>query len=279
MIHHVRHRGWPAPASPSALPEPAEAARGITMTDRAVLRHGVPIVPVSGEIHYSRLPRERWGERLRQMRANGVTVASAYVLWLHHSPERGVAHFDGARDVAAFIDECAAAGLEVVLRIGPWAHGEARNGGFPDWVADADVAHRSDDPRYLELVRAWFAQLAGNLDGRAQPGGPVIAIQLENELYDRPGHLLTLKRMAQGGRDGGAAVDSDRVGRRAAPARRGHAVVRRLRRRLLGRPRRRLGSVVPRALLPVAHLGRPGCRCGRAGIAGVRRRRLGTCEA
>ncbi|MGQ7311141.1 beta-galactosidase [Microbacterium arabinogalactanolyticum] len=197
MIHVVRHRGWPADASPSALPEPAEAALGITVTDRAVLRDGVPFVPVSGEIHFSRLPRERWGERLRQMRANGVTLASAYVLWLHHSPRRGIAHFDGALDVAAFIDECAAVGLGVVLRIGPWAHGEARNGGFPDWVQDAEVEHRSDDPRYLELLAEWFAQLAAHLDGRARPGGPVLAIQLENELYDRPGHLVTLKRLAR----------------------------------------------------------------------------------
>lgn len=197
MIHVVRHRGWPADASPSALPEPAEAALGVTVTDRAVLRDGVPFVPVSGEIHFSRLPRERWGVRLRQMRANGVTLASAYVLWLHHSPRRGTAHFDGALDVAAFIDECAAAGLGVVLRIGPWAHGEARNGGFPDWVQDAEVEHRSDDPRYLELVAEWFAQLAAHLDGRARPGGPVLAIQLENELYDRPGHLVTLKRLAR----------------------------------------------------------------------------------
>lgn len=197
MIHVVRHRGWPADASPSALPDPAEAALGIAVTDRAVLRDGVPFVPVSGEIHFSRLPRERWGERLRQMRANGVTLASAYVLWLHHSPRRGVAHFDGGLDVAAFIDECAAVGLGVVLRIGPWAHGEARNGGFPDWVQDAEVEHRSDDPRYLELVAEWFAQLAAHLDGRVRPGGPVLAIQLENELYDRPEHLVTLKRLAR----------------------------------------------------------------------------------
>ncbi|MGN7978144.1 beta-galactosidase [Microbacterium sp. 22195] len=197
MIHVVRHRGWPAEASPSALPDPAEAALGIAVTDRAVLRDGVPFVPVSGEIHFSRLPRERWGERLRQMRANGVTLASAYVLWLHHSPRRGVAHFDGGLDVAAFIDECAAVGLGVVLRIGPWAHGEARNGGFPDWVQDAEVEHRSDDPRYLELVAEWFAQLAAHLDGRVRPGGPVLAIQLENELYDRPEHLVTLKRLAR----------------------------------------------------------------------------------
>ncbi|WP_193597838.1 beta-galactosidase [Microbacterium sp. YJN-G] len=197
MIHTLRYRGWPAPAAASALPHPPEAAQGISVTDRAVLREGTPIVPVSGEIHFSRLPRERWSERLRQMRASGMTLASAYVLWLHHSPAHGVAHFDGALDVGAFIDECAAAGLGVVLRIGPWAHGEARNGGFPDWVQQADVVHRSDDPGYLELVGEWFGQLAAALDGRAEPGGPVLAIQLENELYDRPEHLVTLKRLAR----------------------------------------------------------------------------------
>lgn len=200
MIHPVRHRGWTAPETRSPLPEPDEAALGITVTDRAVLRDGIAVVPISGEIHFSRVPRERWRERVRQMRANGITLASAYVLWLHHSPQRGVANFDGGLDVAAFIDECAAAGLEVVLRIGPWAHGEARNGGFPDWVQSADVVHRSDEPRYLELVAEWFGQLAEHLDGRVRPGGPVVAIQLENELYDRPQHLVTLKRLARDAR-------------------------------------------------------------------------------
>ena len=197
MTHRIRHRGWATEASVCPLPDPTEAALGITVTDRALLRDGVAFVPVSGEIHFSRIPRERWSERLRQMRANGITLASAYVLWLHHSPVRGVAHFDDRLDVAAFIDECAAVGLDVVLRIGPWAHGEARNGGFPDWVQAADVVHRSDDPGYLELVAGWFGQLADALDGRAQPGGPVLAIQLDNELYDRPEHLLTLKRLAR----------------------------------------------------------------------------------
>ncbi len=179
------------------MPLAAESARGLTVTDRAVLRDGVGFVPISGELHYSRLPRARWGERLRQLRAAGITVASTYVFWNHHSSARGDARFDGNLDVAAFIDEVDAAGLELILRIGPWAHGEARNGGFPDWVQDAAVAHRSDDPAYLELVTEWFGQLAAALGGRATPGGPIIGIQLENELYDRPEHLVTLKRLAR----------------------------------------------------------------------------------
>lgn len=193
----VTHRGWTSPATPAALPDPAEAAHGLTVTDRAVLRDGVGWVPVSGELHFSRLPRARWHERLRQLRAAGITLASTYVFWNHHEPVRGQASFDGNLDVGAFIDAVEASGLELVLRIGPWCHGEARNGGFPDWVQDAPVRHRSDDPAYLALVRDWFGTLAGALDGRARPGGPIVGIQLENELYDRPEHLLTLKRLAR----------------------------------------------------------------------------------
>ncbi|WP_337059903.1 beta-galactosidase [Kineococcus sp. G2] len=171
---------------------------GLALTNRWLERDGRPFVPVSGEVHYSRLPRERWGERLRAVRAGGVTVVSTYVIWLHHEPERGRASFAGNLDLAAFVDECEATGLDVVLRIGPWVHGETRNGGFPDWVRSADVAHRTDDPGYLDLVREWFGRIGRALGGRARPGGgPVLAVQLENELYDQPQHLLTLKRLAR----------------------------------------------------------------------------------
>ncbi|WP_425838292.1 beta-galactosidase [Microbacterium sp. PA5] len=193
----VRHRAWSAPETTAALPTAGEHGRGLTLTDRAVFRDGVPIVPVSGELHYSRMPRARWAERLRQLRALGVTVASTYVFWNHHVAERGRPRFDGDLDVAAFVDDVESAGLELVLRIGPWAHGEARHGGFPDWVQDAGVHHRTDDPAYLALVREWFGQLAGALDGRARPGGPIIGIQVENELYDRPEHLRTLIDLAR----------------------------------------------------------------------------------
>jgi hypothetical protein len=170
---------------------------GVGLTNRYLELGGTPVVPVSGEIHYSRVPRDRWARRLRQMRAGGITVVASYTFWLHHVEHRGEPRFDGNLDVAAFVDLCAATGLDVVLRIGPWCHGESRNGGYPDWVQAADVRHRTDDPGYLELVQEWFAQLAEALDGRCGPEGTVLGIQLENELYDQPGHLVTLKRLAR----------------------------------------------------------------------------------
>lgn len=169
----------------------------IALTTGYLTRDGRPWIPVSGEMHYSRIPRERWRERLLLVGSGGVDVVSTYVIWLHHEPERGRARFDGQLDVAGFVRLCGDLGLHVVLRLGPWVHAEVRNGGFPDWVQQAPVRHRTDDPNYLALVRDWFGQLGRELAGLCGPDSPVIGLQVENELYDDPGHLRTLKRLAR----------------------------------------------------------------------------------
>jgi hypothetical protein len=167
------------------------------LTSRYLEVGGRPAIPVSGELHFSRVPRDRWAERLGLLRSMGVTVVSTYVIWIHHEPTRGAASFDGGLDVAAFVREAAAAGLDVVVRIGPWAHGEVRHGGFPDWVQAAPVAHRTDDPAYLDLVRHWYGLVGEQLAGLCGPDSPIVGIQLENELVDQPEHLRTLKRLAR----------------------------------------------------------------------------------
>ncbi|GID51970.1 beta-galactosidase [Actinoplanes couchii] len=172
-----------------------DAIPGLSLTSRYLTRDGVPVIPVSGELHYSRVPRARWAERLRQMKAGGVTVVATYLFWLHHQPAAGEpARFDGNLDVAAFVDLAVETGLDVVLRVGPWCHGEARNGGFPDWVQQAPVRHRTDDPDYLALVTGWFTAVGAAV---APSIHKVIGLQLENELYDQPQHLVTLKRLAR----------------------------------------------------------------------------------
>lgn len=191
-----------ASASLIAPPTP-RMSHGDDRHDRVALgagrveRDGRPWIPVSGELHPTRVPRRHWRERLQLMRSGGVSVVSSYVLWIHHQPTPGPARFDGDRDIAAFVALAAEVGLDVVLRIGPWAHGEVRNGGLPDWVQAADVRHRTDDPGYLVLARDWFAELGSHLAGVCGPASPVIAVQLENELIDQPGHLVTLAAMAR----------------------------------------------------------------------------------
>ncbi|MFE2020946.1 beta-galactosidase [Streptomyces sp. NPDC059499] len=200
MRNHLRLPP-PAPAPLSGhLPfgDATEATDPIEVTSRYLTRGGRPWFPVSGEFHYTRCPARHWEEELLKMKAGGITVVATYVIWIHHEETEGRIRFDGDRDLRRFAELCARHDLGLIPRIGPWCHAEVRNGGLPDWMLARDCAPRTDDPAYLEPVQRWFAAVGEQLRGMDRAhGGPVVAIQIENELYDRPGHLLTLKRLAQ----------------------------------------------------------------------------------
>ena len=178
--------------------EPEGQPDRIQVTSTHLVRGGRPWFPVMGEMHFTRCPRAGWREQLLSMRAGGIGVVATYLFWHHHEERRGEFRFDGNRDLRAFVELSAACGLDVVVRIGPWSHGEARYGGFPEWVQHSGTRTRTDDPAYLALVRPYFARVGEELSGlyHAQ-GGPIVAVQVENELYDQPEHLRTLKRMAR----------------------------------------------------------------------------------
>ena len=177
---------------------PASPPRRIEVTPTHLLRDGVPWFPVTGEIHYSRIPRARWDEVLGHARAGGLTTVATYVFWQAHEPTRGDFRWDDNLDLRAFIQAAANQGLEVIVRLGPWAHGEARHGGFPDWLLDLPLVPRTDDPAYLALVTILYAQIIDQLHGLTHgEGGPVVGVQVDNELYDQPGHLATLRTIAE----------------------------------------------------------------------------------
>ncbi|MCI2957659.1 beta-galactosidase [Agromyces atrinae] len=194
----VIHSAWATELTRPAMANEIDRHERIGLTNRYLERDGRPVVPVSGELHYSRVPRSEWRERLHLMRSGGVTVVATYVLWIHHEPTRGSISFDDGLDLAAFVDLCAELGLDVVVRLGPWCHGEVRNGGFPDWVSALPVQHRTDDPAYLAVVTEWFTRLAAELAPLCGPTSPIIGVQIENELYDQPTHISTLKSLVRG---------------------------------------------------------------------------------
>lgn len=180
------------------LGDPAGTPDRIEVTSRWIERAGRPWFPVTGEIHYSRLPRERWSQVLGHARAGGLDTVATYVLWQAHEPEAGRFRWDGNLDLRAFVQLAAQHGLDVVVRMGPWAHGEARYGGFPRWLVDRDLATRTNDPAYLALARAFYAQIITQLAGLTHAeGGPVVGVQIDNELYDQPEHLATLRTVAE----------------------------------------------------------------------------------
>lgn len=177
-----------------------------TYNKQYLLKDKKPWFPVMGEIHYSRLNEEFWEESLRKMQAGGVTIIATYVFWIHHEEEEGVFDFTGCRNLKKFVDICRKLGISLFLRIGPWCHGEVRNGGFPDWLLKKEIELRSDDIEYLKLVRRFWEQVFEQVNGQMhQDGGPVMGIQIENE-YGHVGgfvgekgeqHMKTLKKLAQ----------------------------------------------------------------------------------
>jgi beta-galactosidase len=190
------------PAEPERGHLPYGEAEGtpdrIEVNSRFLERDGRPWLPITGEIHYSRIPRDRWNEVLGHARAGGLDSIATYVFWRVHEPEPGRFEWTGNRDLRAFIQLAAEHGLDVIARLGPWGHGEYRYGGFPEWLIERDLHTRTNDPDYLALVRPLYAQIIEQLAGLTHAeGGPVIGAQVDNELYDQPDHLATLREIAE----------------------------------------------------------------------------------
>jgi hypothetical protein len=173
----------------------------LTANNQTLLLDGQPWLPVMGEYHYSRAPASQWDTQLRLMKAAGIDIVASYVFWNHHQAQPGAFNWQGNRDLRRFVQLAQAAGLKVVVRLGPWAHGEARYGGIPDWVVDK-MPTRRNDPEYLGHVERLYAEIGTQLKGLLwKNGGPVIGVQLENE-YNLRGagrgeaHIRTLKALA-----------------------------------------------------------------------------------
>lgn len=183
----------------------ARAPDGTTLTlDRRSLRlNGQPWTPVMGEFHYSRYPAAEWREELHKMKAGGIDIVATYVFWIHHEEIEGQWEWSGDKSLRDFVRTAGESGLKVIVRCGPWCHGEVRNGGLPDWlVARGKV--RSEDPIFLASTTQLYGQIAAQLQGQLwKDGGPVIGIQLDNEYGGPAEYLLALKKIA---RDAGLDV-------------------------------------------------------------------------
>jgi len=147
------------------------------------LLDGQPFRIISGSIHYARVPRAYWRDRLRMAKAMGLNTITTYVFWNAHEPRPGVYDFSGNLDVAEFIREAQQEGLYVILRPGPYACAEWEFGGFPSWLLkDPNMVVRSRNPEFLAAARAWLLQLGRELAPlQIGNGGPIIAVQVENE--------------------------------------------------------------------------------------------------
>ncbi|MFC4591724.1 glycoside hydrolase family 35 protein [Sphaerisporangium corydalis] len=142
-----------------------------------------PFRIISGGLHYFRVHPAQWADRLRKARLMGLNTVETYVPWNLHQPGPGRFRMDHDLDLPRFLGLAAAEGLHVLLRPGPYICAEWDGGGLPSWLlAEPDIRLRTTDARYLAAVDDYFGRVLPPLVPHlATNGGPVLAVQVENE--------------------------------------------------------------------------------------------------
>lgn len=191
----------PTPVKYLELGHAGPAGKEIRVNNLYMDEGGIPQLPVMGEIHYNRMDHRYWRDALLKMKASGIDIVATYCIWSLHEEFEGELSWEGHLNLRRFIELCKELDMKVHLRFGPYCNAEIKNGGLPDWIVNnKNLVTRSNDPLYLEYSRRWFQAVYDQVKGLLwKDGGPIMALQLENE-YVKEGmivsHLLNLKKMA-----------------------------------------------------------------------------------
>jgi len=171
-------------ANDDIFPPAPAAASAINFDGKGFIIHGQRVFLASGSIHYARVPRELWHDRLLKLKRAGFNTVQTYVLWNWHETKKGQIDLaTGPQDLAAFLQTAQDVGLFATVRVGPYSCAEWDGGGFPNWLRfEPDLKVRCDNPAFLNAVDAfWDKMLPIVAAHQIHRGGNVILVQLENE--------------------------------------------------------------------------------------------------
>ncbi|MEI7436939.1 MAG: glycoside hydrolase family 35 protein [bacterium] len=168
-------------------------------------QNGQPIRILAGAMHYFRVVPEYWRDRMIKLKAMGLNTLETYVCWNLHEPKPGKFEFDGQLDLVRYIEMAAELGLMVIVRPGPYICSEWDFGGLPAWLLkDPAMRVRCAYPPYLKAVDRFFDALLTRLAPlQASRGGPIVAMQVENEYGSYGSDKTYLRHLADGMRSRG----------------------------------------------------------------------------
>jgi beta-galactosidase len=163
---------------------------------------------LAASTHYARVEPAEWAERIAAARQAGFNTIETACPWLLHEPRDGRFSFDGQANVAGFIKACAAAGMRVILRIGPFVGGGYDGGGLPHWLVDlAGVKVREANEVFLERAVRFFRKLLVPLvDLQMTKDGPIILVSAASACRSRMPTTSGPMRSAPSVRGGEATI-------------------------------------------------------------------------
>ena len=186
-----------------------EAKHNFRIGENDFLLDGKPFQIISGEMHFARIPKEYWHDRLKTAKEMGLNTICTYVFWNYHETEKGIYNFSGNADVAAFVKAAQEEGLWVIIRPSPYACAEWEFGGYPWWLQnEKNLKVRSRDSVFLDLSKKYIQAFAKELTPlQIDNGGPIIMLQVENEYgsYDSDKEYLAINKKML--RDAGFKVE------------------------------------------------------------------------
>lgn len=165
----------------------------LTYDGRSFQIDGRRIWIVSGSLHYARIPREHWEERIHAAKQAGLNTIDVPVFWARHETRAGHFDFSGDNDLRQFVQLIAQAGLYCILRPGPYIGEDWDFGGLPAWLTTVkDVRFRAGGAPFLEACSRYLNAVADKVRdlqvtsaGKAGPGGvgggPIILVQNESQ--------------------------------------------------------------------------------------------------
>ncbi len=172
------------PGSNDNLFPPAPAAKAFVDFDgRGFLIHGRRTFIVAGDMHYSRIPRALWRDRLLRVKRAGYNTVQTYSFWNFHETHEGKFDFSGDKDLNAYLQLIHSLGMYAIVRIGPYVNAEWDSGGWPVWLRfKPGLVVRDNNRPYLFYLDRWLDHLMPIVSAnQINRGGSVIMVQMENE--------------------------------------------------------------------------------------------------
>jgi beta-galactosidase len=175
-------RATPEDGREEIFPPKAAASDAIHWQDGYFVINGKPTFISSGSIHYARVPRELWRDRIWRLKMMGFNAVQSYIFWNASEPKEGQWDFSDNTDLDAWLSLLKEMNMYGLERVGPYSCAEWELGGYPAWVTvkpgmlgremGPSVAY--SDP-HLDKVEQIVAKHQLN------HGGSVFMVQLENE--------------------------------------------------------------------------------------------------